>query len=171
MGSFSWKFADDDSERLLIGHQGYLLTPDNHCLYTGAYDGYGRFFENGSSEPKDVYELVTIWNRDRLSRSMLESVEINPKYCRSEEDFDKIKEGFFFTVNRLMDYKSRQYSDEQMREKYGNGWLRLIGIDIACSDDQNSALPYPIKIVSKKGLLYDDLPASMMDPLQGDPAI
>ncbi len=167
MGSFSWKFADDDSKRLLIGHEGYVLTPDSHCLYTKAYDGYGHFFENGSSEPEDIYELIAFWNRNYISRSMLKPIEISAEYCRSEEDFEKIKEGFFFTINRLLDYK--QYSDEQMCKKYGNGWLRLIGIDIACSDDQNSALHYPIKIVSKKGLLYNDLPASMIDPLQGDP--
>ena len=46
--------------------------------------------------------------------------------------------------------------------------LRGVGIDIACYNEDNAALPYPIKITRKmRGVHYEDLPASKNDPEQG----
>lgn len=46
--------------------------------------------------------------------------------------------------------------------------IRSIGIDIACYDEDNASLPYPIKITSKKtGICYEELPPSKWDPEQG----
>lgn len=46
--------------------------------------------------------------------------------------------------------------------------IRGVGIDIACYDEDNAALPYPIKITRKmRGVHYEDLPASKTDPEQG----
>ena len=57
--------------------------------------------------------------------------------------------------------------------KGANGeWLpdkdvRGLGIDIACYDEQNAALRYPIKIVEDKTIKYKDAAPSMSCPYQG----
>ena len=54
-----------------------------------------------------------------------------------------------------------------MLEKYGQDYLRLIGIDIACYDDQNNALEYPIKITHDEYAVYENCNPSDGDPNQG----
>lgn len=46
-------------------------------------------------------------------------------------------------------------------------WKRSIGINIACYDEENTALKYPIKICKDKPVRYDFLPVSNSDPNQG----
>ena len=53
-----------------------------------------------------------------------------------------------------------------MKKKYGSGWKSEIGVNIACYDEQNADLPYPIKI-AEKAALYEMQPASKKDPNQG----
>ena len=53
-----------------------------------------------------------------------------------------------------------------MSQKYGKDWKRDIGIDIACYDEQNEDIPYPIKITSKV-MEYDSVSPSKSDPNQG----
>lgn len=54
-----------------------------------------------------------------------------------------------------------------MKAKYGSDWKRILGIAVACYDEQNAALKYPIKIASTNQCKYEDLPASKSDPNQG----
>ena len=58
-----------------------------------------------------------------------------------------------------------------MKEPEVNGpcWLeyRWIGIELACQDEDNLALPYPIKIARHKESIYEECPASFGDPYQG----
>ena len=58
-------------------------------------------------------------------------------------------------------------SDAEMREKYSDDYKRIIGIDIACYDEQNASLPYPIKIVHNGNIPYEQALPSMSDPDQG----
>ena len=44
---------------------------------------------------------------------------------------------------------------------------RYVGIDIACYDEQNASLPYPIKITHDPDAVYEDCDPSPSDPYQG----
>jgi hypothetical protein len=54
-----------------------------------------------------------------------------------------------------------------MKEKYGEDYKRSIGIDIACYNDQNAALKYPIKIAERKNSVYETCEPSLSDSDQG----
>ena len=71
------------------------------------------------------------------------------------------------SADRLYDYKEGKLSDEEMADKYGNDWKRILGIDIACYDEQNEALPYPIKITHNENAIYENCDPSLSDPNQG----
>lgn len=60
---------------------------------------------------------------------------------------------------------------EKCKDEQGN-WLpddviRNFGIDIACMDEHNAALKYPIKIVENPRIQYDDIGPSDSCPDQG----
>lgn len=172
MGCFSWMFADKNNKKnLKIDHKGYLLTPDNEYLKAYPYDGYGEF------GGYDAYDLVAIWNRRYLSEHPEFEVPQHGRYNIKTESWTepvpkRIDEFAWYkyyadmslTEKEMMDKIAK---DEDARKDLIFTELRCIGISIACYDDQNAALPYPIKIVSKKGLKYNDLPASESDPEQG----
>lgn len=157
MGCFSWMFADKDNEKnLKIEHKGYLLLPNGGELKESCYEGYGEF------DGQDAYDLVADWNREYLSHhpeffiprhGRVDSFMWYPYYADLSLNRDEV------VAKILADPKA----------PYGNRLYeyRFIGIDIACYDDQNAALPYPIKIVSKRGFKYDEVSASESDPEQG----
>lgn len=158
MGCFSWMFCNTKNRRLKIGRPGYLLTPDGGYIKEESYDGYGNF------GGKDVYALVAEWNRPFLNTNML----IRPLISEYplEEYYERAMRRYTLQCQRLNDYASFKLSDEEMNKKYGFDWKRNIGIDIACQDEQNESLPYPIKIASCKKD-YSKMPASKDDPYQG----
>ena len=166
MGCFSWMFANKNNEKnLKIGHKGYLLTPDNECLKAYPYEGYGEF------GGYDAYDLVADWNRKYLSEHP--EFEVSQHNRRVDEPNTKRVDEFVWypyyadlSLNRK-DIVQKVLADP--KAPYGNKIYeyRFIGIDIACYDDQNAALPYPIKVVSKNGLKYNEVPASENDPEQG----
>lgn len=159
MGCFSWMFCNRDNKvALKIGRKGYLLLPDDTCIMEEVYNGYGVF------GGKDVYALVAEWNREHLTEDMLR----RPRYDRGDnEDVYRYNMDYYITaVCRLYDYKSGKYTDEEMQEKYGMDWKRELGINIACYDEQNAALPFPIKISSAKRK-YSEMPPSISDRNQG----
>lgn len=45
--------------------------------------------------------------------------------------------------------------------------LRELGIFVACYDEQNASLPYPIKVTTDEAGVYEDELFSMSDPCQG----
>lgn len=196
MGYFSWKYCDvktnDNSiNRVIIGKNrySYVLIPKEFGgghIVERCYDGYGRF------GGKDIYELVAEWNRAFLSEELLgdkPKLEDFGGLCLfeknalrkdgfTEEEIEKRdtaeKEKFYrealeerkFIIARLNDYKNGA-KDEVMEKKYGPDWKRKIGIDIACYDEQNAAIPYPIKIAICEKSVYEEEGPSLRDPEQG----
>ena len=80
--------------------------------------------------------------------------------------FERAMNRYEYKTRRLYEFINHT-PGEEMKERYGRDWKREIGIDIACLDEDNARLPYPIKICKTNGHLYNELPASMGDPGQG----
>ena len=170
MGQFSWLYSDN-GKQMVDGKMAdsYLLGPPPFQKQYGTfikeecYDGYGHF------DRYDVYDLVTEWNRAFLNEEML--IRPEREQYGEEKYYQSAVERFERSVAVLKKYKSGA-SDKEMNAfcnsigyRYGE-WKRNIGIDIACYDKQNVALPFPIKITSKP-MEYDSVGASKGDPDQG----
>ncbi len=159
MGCFSWMFADrGNQESLRIGSRGYVACPDGRYIETRSYGGYGRF------SGQDVYNLVVDWNRAKL-KEILADREFHPSICEKP---------FFVTekfVDSLMesDKKAQEYIDDCINpDSYlRTDWKREFGIYLACYDEDNESLPFPIKITKTTDYCYEELPASEGDPDQG----
>ena len=185
MGCFSWLDCDKRENRrpIRIGEKAYLLVPKKFqndygkVIETYSYDGYGHFCGC------DVYDLVAEWNREYLSEDMLQPVpDVNKfgglwsyekdklrKKGVSEEEVERLdREEQQKHWQNAVDY--RQYRLEQMLAfKDGEEIedLRDIGIAIACYDEQNANLPYPIKISRNEKAVYEDCEPCLSDPDQG----
>ena len=119
---------------------------------TGNYDGYGRIFGY------DIHETIAFIN-----------------IClTTDEDFsaliDYVKEhnrGSLYTTDELIQ------NMEDIRQTYKKEECdiisinRDIGIAIACYDEDNARLPYPIKLTNDKNITYEEATFSMSDPNQG----
>lgn len=149
MGQFSWIYSDtnkqvfDDKKA-----DTYLLVPKafqdkyGKSIYEDCYDGYGRFGKY------DVYDLVPEWNKDTI-----------PEIIR------RIKNGTWKCGAGVFE------KDIRNLEAYYNGGdidceLRWLGIIMACYDEDNFALEYPIKITTKE-MDYEEAKPSKSDPKQG----
>lgn len=159
MGFFSWKFADTkNKKRLIIEKAAYVLCPDGTVLYEPWYNGYGIF------AGKDIYDLVADWNREFLSR--------NPDFIVKSEN-KKVCDFVWYPKYSDLTLTPREI-ERQLREEgkwHSSTEFRDIGISIACEDENNKALPYPIKICQSQPEgspdYYRKLPASKGDPRQG----
>ena len=188
MGYFSWKDCID-KKSIKIGSECYLLIPEafgSGHYHTLSYDGYGNF------GGVDVYEVVAEWNRDTLSATMLEEkprleqygglygfkIEDLKNKGLSDEEIRDIEDQkrqkaynsglsrWNYSLERLTDYKNG-LSDSDMEDKYGEDFKREIGIDIACYEEQNKKLKYPIKITKDASAIYENCKYSKDDPSQG----
>jgi len=167
MGFFSWVTSDTEmsitnryTERGAL--PVYVLCPDGTNIYEDNYNGYGVF------GGKDIYELVAEWNRENLTPDYLRKPE-RSRWSDDEQGqiwYESAVRRYELSCNRLTDYKEGM-TDEQMFEKYGEDWKRTLGIDIACYDDQNAALRYPIKFVENPNVDYESVKPSNGCPNQG----
>ena len=154
MGQFSWMYADTNNEKALLeGGAAYVPLPNGEAIEEPSYDGYGEF------GGQDIYDLVADWNREYLSRHP--EFELPGAYGRKP-----------FRVDRHGWYKyyaDLSLSREEVVRRADLFEYRTIGIEIACYDDQNGALPFPIKICKNRPApgAYNRLPASWSDPNQG----
>jgi len=164
MGQFSWLDCKTGEQVLdNVKRNVYVLVPKEFGgghIKEECYDGYGDFGGH------DVYDLVADWNREHLAKEMLQDI-LTTDYSKGDEKYYiyGLKRQIH-TVQRLMDFKSG-LPDDQMQEKYEKDYKREIGIDIACYDNQNMALPYPIKITHDPNAVYEDCEPSLSDPNQG----
>lgn len=142
----------------------YVLIPEKFgggSIREGHYEGYGEFGGH------DMYDLVADWNKEYATVDNLRK----PKRSEwgndsdSEEFFERAMDWYKERCQRLNDFKI--LSDEDMKEKYGEDYKRSIGIDIACYNDQNAALKYPIKIAERKNSVYETCEPSLSDSDQG----
>ena len=140
-------YADSHNTKALrFGRKAYVPCPDGTVLYTRRYEGDGCFAD------LDIYELVVDWNKDYLSIDDIKPWVLETRY---EENRRIMKD---FLGGRPTEY---------MDAAYGRGWKRIIGICIACDDEDNASLRYPIKICENLPTDYDALPPSKNDPNQG----
>ena len=178
MGQFSW--LDCVTGEQIVDNKRrdvYLLVPKEfgggHIKET-CYDGYGHF------GGYDVYDLVARWNRGCLSENpnhifpyavsraqyVMNCVKNNPDY--SEKIELQIRNKDWYEA-----YKDLSLSEEEVvarvKEIRNSDWVkwRFIGIDIACYDEDNEALPFPIKITYDKNATYETCGISISDPNQG----
>ncbi|MCM1246664.1 MAG: hypothetical protein NC293_13580 [Roseburia sp.] len=130
MGQFSWIYSDTNKQIINDKRADtYLLVPDpfqkkyGEYIYESCYEGYGKFGNH------DVYDLILEWNRGMI-----------PEILR------RIRNGTWRGIT-----SEKECTDLQ---RYHEGKevtcdLRRLGIAIACHDENNFVLEYPIKITSK----------------------
>ena len=147
MGQFSWIYSD--TLKQLIDNKfanTYLLVPKpfqkkyGKAIYEECYDGYGRFGRY------DVYDLIPEWNKEMIPEIIRRIRNRNWKCRVSEND-----------IINLRNYHEGKPIDCELR------WL---GIIMACYDEDNFVLDYPIKITTKD-MEYEDVKPSKSDPNQG----
>lgn len=147
MGQFSWIYSDTNKQ--LIDNRmadTYLLVPKpfhekyGKAIYESCYDGYGRFGRY------DVYDLIPEWNKDMIPE-IIRRIKAGNWKCKTNEN----------DITNLQNY----YEGKPITCE-----LRWIGIVMACYDEDNFALEYPIKITTKE-MEYEDVKPSESDPNQG----
>lgn len=169
MGCFAWLFANN-GKPLCMGSAAYVYCPNGDIITERDYEGYGKF---GGC---DIYNLVADWNRKFLSE--------HPEFLIPQHGQILQPDGSYKTAapRRVDSYDWYEfYKDlsltpdeivDKLNESKSQSWkreYRSIGIDIACYDDRNAWLPYPIKIASRGDIEggYNVLPPSNGDPNQG----
>lgn len=188
MGCESW--ITNEGKPIVAGkHETvFLLVPKKFGgknISDTCYSGYSSF------GGYDAYELVADWNKEYLSELSIHDVPRQEDYKNSMYEFEKEelrKEGksdaeiekivqekaqknyeravlrYKWACERILDFKVM--SHEKMIEKYGEDYKREIGIDIACYDEDNLSLPYPLKF-SFSDMKYEDAKPAISDPDQG----
>lgn len=174
MGQFSW--LDCITNEQIIDNKVrdvYVLVPKEFGgghIKESCYDGYGHFGLH------DIYNLVADWNREYLSKNPNHEFGYAKKRAKFLEEYKKnypdYNEKIDFKVSDKEWYKA--YADTSLPREtvvetirnYFKEW-RTIGIDIACYDEDNAVLKYPIKITHDENAVYEDCKPSLGDPNQG----
>ena len=147
MGQFSWIYSDTN-EQLIDNRKAdtYLLVPKpfqekyGKAIYESCYAGYGRFGRY------DVYDLIPEWNKEMIPEIIRRIKDGNWKCNTSENDITNLQNY----------YEGKPITCE----------LRWLGIVMACYDEDNFALEYPIKITTNE-MEYENARPSESDPNQG----
>lgn len=164
MGQFSWLDCKT-GEQVLDGVQrnSYLLVPEKfgggHIEET-CYEGYGVFGGH------DVFDLVADWNKEFIGKPE------EPDRSRWEDGqqgdswYEMARINWKRDCAMVNDFKGGT-SKNTMDKLYGDDWKRRIGINIACYDEDNARLRYPIKITHDPDAVYEWCAPSKSDPNQG----
>lgn len=145
MGQFSWldcrtqEQIVDDKERNV-----YVLIPKEFGggrIEESCYDGYGHF------GGYDIFDIVVDWNVSYVDEILAKKNEFHSGWVSIyEEDFRRLAKG------------------EKIRPETEK---RVLGIAIACYDEDNARLRYPIKITHDPNAVYEECSFSLSDPNQG----
>lgn len=162
MGYFTWTDARKEPKILKngdyasadkINYGGYakIVCPDNTEIVETYYEGYGIFGD------KDVYDLVVDWNKNHLESIFNNLLSKDPAHWGAH-----LKNLAVFYQNddtaKLEAEINRLVSTGKEMPFFKEEWKRTIGITIACGEEENKALPFPIKITSTKWKkTYDEL--------------
>lgn len=147
MGQFSWIYSDTNKQ--VVDDKiadTYLLVPPpfqnkyGKAIYESCYDGYGRF------GGYDVLELILEWNKEMIPE-IIRRIKNDNWHCHTRES----------DITNLQNY----YEGKDITCE-----LRHLGIIMACYDEDNFALEYPIKITSAE-MEYKYANPSKSDPNQG----
>lgn len=145
MGQFSWLDCKTNEQVLdNVCRDVYVLVPKEFGgghIHERCYDGYGQF---GS---KDIYDLIPEWNKDMIPEIIRRSKAGHWKASINE--------------NQMMKFLNDEPLDVP---------VRYIGIEMACYDEDNRSLEYPIKITHDPKAVYEDCKPSLSDPNQGWPS-
>ena len=145
MGQFSWLDCKTEEQVLdNVRRDVYVLVPREFGgghIKEECYDGYGRFGGH------DIYNLVVDWNAKHLD--------------------------VFFDNRDSWKCRTSGGDVENMR-RVANGEepicaKRWLGIVLACYDEDNAMLRYPIKITHDPDAVYEWCGISRADPNQGWP--
>lgn len=145
MGQFSWLDCQT-GDQILDDYKrtSYLLVPRDFGgghIEEPCYDGYGNFGGN------DVYDLVADWNKEMIPE-IVRRIRKGSWVCTKEEsDCEKL----------MAFYNDEPYSCDK----------RWLGILMACYDEDNASLEYPIKITYDPNAVYENCKPSPSDPDQG----
>ena len=176
MGVFSWCTSDTKKSIPCCRPFGdlpgtvYLLNPFGEPYKETDYEGYGVFGE------KDIYDLVVEWNREYLSADNIRKPSRSNYEAGEQGDiyYEKAMSKYQATCDAIIAYKNGA-SDDFMKEHFGmqiapwgdgSDWKRVLGISLACYDEDHVKLKYPIKIVEHP-MPYDEAGISPSCPFQG----
>lgn len=169
MGYFTWTDARKDPkenknggysyrDKIQYGAYAKVVCPDDTEIHESDYEGYGIF------GGKDVYELVVDWNKPYLVQIFNEITERRAKEGRDMwgAELLPIAEAYQNGDEEKAAAIAQQIKASGSKVLYcADEWKRVIGIAIACDDDNNAKIPYPIKITSlRRHVKYDELKPS-----------
>lgn len=140
MGQFSWLDCKTGEQVL------YNVKRDVYLLVPKEFGG-GHIKEDcydgyGRFGGHDVYDLVVDWNIEMLDQYRKDE----SFHCQWLQNCDSVGEAL-----------------------KGLG-KRDVGISIACYDEDNARIKYPIKITHDENAVYEDCQPSLSDPNQGWPS-
>ena len=164
MGFFSFMFADMENRMALkIGGSAYIPQPEGfgETIYESRYDGFGHF------RHIDIFELVADWNRPYLAQH---PEYVIPSYAGDEDGIKRISDFSWYPFYSDLSLSKEEVEVEWSKcheKEFGCIEYRSIGIILSCLDEDNEALPFPLK-VCRNECQYEDIPcASRRDPMQG----
>lgn len=167
MGQFSWLDCKTEEQVLdNVRRDVYVLVPKEFGgghIKEECYEGYGVFGGH------DVYDLVADWNREYIDPYMLKKPKRSNwgDWDGADDAYESAVRGWERERRKIADFIKQEKSNAQMAEEYGSGWKRIIGIEIACYDEDNANLRYPIKITHDPNAIYEWCGISKGDPNQG----
>ena len=125
----------------IIGYDGFakIVCPDDTEICENCYDGYGMF---GSY---DAYDLVAEWNREDIA-------EIFEKKKKEDSWGASLYDIAILFANGVSDEEITEYVIKTRKEGTYliTDWKRNIGIAIACEEQDNASLRYPLKVTTTK---------------------
>lgn len=183
MGMFSWIDVDNSQNVTDYDDKVILLIPKDETIRDSFIDffGYedneitkqgieGHYSGYGEVSGLDIYEVVAFLNICACNDEQFQTVYNRICERKSKDIADEMtklrqayKEGFFNSPEDFWTLKE----EFSLPDRIFDTEFRIYGIDLACYDEDNARLPYPIKLTFDETLTYENTDFSMGDPNQG----